>query len=67
MREESTIFKKVKEISFKKGIRTMTNPVGRSSRIRVCLVPVDYELNIKAFGAPVGVEGKFCEYTILIL
>lgn len=44
MREESTIFKKIKEIgSFKKGIGTLTDPIGRSSRIRTCLVPLDYE------------------------
>lgn len=59
MREESTIFKKVKEIrSFKKGIGTMTNPVGRSSRIRVCLIPVDYELNISGLWGACGGGGE---------
>lgn len=44
MREGSTIFKKIKEIgSFEKSIGTTTNPVGRSIRIRTCLVPLDYE------------------------
>lgn len=39
---ESTVFKKIKEIgSFEKSIETMTNLVGRSSRIRTCLVPLD--------------------------
>lgn len=42
-RSESRIFKKIKKISFQKSMKTMTNPVGRSKRIRTCLVPLDYE------------------------
>ena len=41
---ERGFLKEVKEIgSFRKSMETVTDPGGKSSRIRACLVPLAYE------------------------